>query len=56
VGVDEKSLFNHLPEPLSLFFLLPLKTTAQGVKAFGQVQIHQGPGMIQGPRFSLQKR
>ena len=38
-----------------MFLFLPLEATAQGVEAFGQVQIHQGPGMIQGARFSVQK-
>jgi hypothetical protein len=44
---------DKLPESLSFFPLLPLETTAKSVKAFGQVQIHQGPGMIHGTRFSF---
>jgi hypothetical protein len=46
---------NKLPESLSFFSLLSLETTAKRVKTFGQVQIHQGPGMIQGTRLSFQK-
>jgi hypothetical protein len=46
---------NKLPDSLSFFSLLPLETTAKGVKALGQVQIHQGPSMIQGTRFSFEK-
>jgi hypothetical protein len=47
---------DKLPESLSFSFLLPLETTAKGVKTLGQVQIRQGPGMIQGTRLSFQKR
>jgi hypothetical protein len=47
---------DKLPESLSFFFLRLSETTAKGLKALRQVQIHQGPGMIQGTRFPFQKR
>jgi hypothetical protein len=31
---------DKLPQSLSFFFFLPFDTTAKGVKALGQVQIH----------------
>jgi hypothetical protein len=46
---------DKLPEPFPFFSLRLSETTAKGVKTLGQVQIHQGPGMIHGTRFSFQK-
>jgi hypothetical protein len=47
---------DELPESLSFFSFLPFETTAKSVKALGQIQIHERPGMIQGTRLSFQKR
>jgi hypothetical protein len=55
VVLQEPQDSDKLPEPFAFLFLLPSETTAKGVKALGQIQIHQGPGMIHGTRFSFQE-
>ncbi len=55
VVLQEPQDSDKLPEPFAFLFLLSSETTAKGIKALGQVQIHQGPGMIHGTRFSFQK-
>jgi hypothetical protein len=47
---------DKLPNPGPFFFLLSLETASKRVKAFGQVQAYEGPGIIQRTRLSLQER
>jgi hypothetical protein len=55
VVLQEPQDSDKLPDPFSFLFLFPSETTAKGIKALGQIQIHQGPGMIHGTWFSFQE-
>jgi hypothetical protein len=46
---------DKFPRAFPFLFLLSLEATMQRVKALGEVQIHQGSGLIPGSRFSFQK-
>jgi hypothetical protein len=47
---------DKFPNPGPFFFLPPLETTPKSVKALGQVQTHEGSGVIQRTRLSSQQR